>query len=227
MNRIFEILVPILLLSPYCFSQDPMTILSSSWQRTMQKAQDPAMLASGPARALTPDDKNFQRKAREQRTDNPIGPDEGTIDARSAAIEKAVEESRTPKGENVGGYSYTAAVRNDSGKTVKVVFWEYRFTEIARPTNIVRRQFLCAVNLKKGDKIELSAFSLLGPSDTIDAESLAKSPNKLFEEKVRINRIELSDDTILQRNDWKYDDVGAAVKRATSAPWGKEVCRVL
>ena len=154
-------------------------------------------------------------------------PEEGTIDARSAAIEKAVQESRTPKGEKVVGYSYTATVRNDSGKTVKVIFWEYRFTEIARPTNVVRRQFLCSVNLKKGDKMELSTFSLLGPSDTIDAESLAKSTDKLFEEKVRINRIELSDDSILQRNDWKYEDVGAAIKRAASTPWGKEICRAL
>ena len=75
--------------------------------------------------------------------------------------------------------------------------------------------------------MELSVFSLLGPSDTIDAESLAKSTNKLFDENVRINRIELSDDTILQRNDWKYDDVRSSIKRATSTPWGKEICRAL
>jgi hypothetical protein len=227
MNRILKILVPIVLLLPACFSQDPMPILNSSWERTVLKAQDPQIPPSGPAKALTANDKVFQRQARELRTDILRTQDEPTIDERSAALEKAVQESRTPKSENVVGYSYTASVRNDSEQTVKVVFWEYRFIEIAHPTNVVRRQFLCAVDLKQGKKIDLSVFSLLGPSDTIDAESLAKSTDKLFEEKVQINRIELSDDSILQRNGWKYDDVRAAIKHATSTPWGKEICRAL
>ena len=227
MNRIFKVLVPILLLLPACFSQDPMPILNSGWQRIVLKAQDPQIPQSGPAKAITDNDKVFQRQARELRADVLKAQDFPTVDERSAALEKAAQESQTPKGENVTGYSYTASVRNDSDKTVKVVFWEFRFTEIARPANVVHRQFLCSVDLKSGKKMDLSVFSLLGPSDTIDAESLAKSTGKLFDEKVQINRIELSDDSILQRSSWKYDDVRAAVKHATSTPWGKEICRAL
>ena len=227
MNRLFKILVPILLLSPYCFSQDPMPILSSSWQRITQKSQTPDVAATGPARAVLPDDKYFQRKAREQRTDNPMNPDQDSMDARSAAIDKAVQESRTPKSETVSGYTYNVQVRNDTGKTVEVIFWEYSFKELARPENVVRRQFLCGVNLKNGEKKDLSVFSLLGPSDVIDTESLAGSRDKLFNEEVRVNRIELSDGSILQRLDWKYKDVQQAIKRATSTPWGKEICRAL
>lgn len=204
-----------------------MPVLNSSWQRTTRRVQDPEVPASGPARVLTVDDKNFQRKAREQRTDNPLSPDKDSIDARSAAIERNVQESRTPKAHDVSGYSYTSSVKNDSGKTVKVIFWEYKFTEIARPSNVVRRQFLCAVSLKKGASIDLSAFSILGPSDTIDTESLAKSTDKVFEEHVQINRIEFSDDTVLQRGGWKLDDVKASVDRVTATPWGREICRVL
>src|SRR5215218_5419731 len=170
----------VLLISPYCFSQDPMPVLNSSWQRTIQKAQKTSIDATGPARGMTAADKYFQRKAREQRGDPPNDPSLMTEDDRRAVIEKAEQESRMPKTADVLGYSYVTNVRNDSGKTVKVIFWEFRFIEIARPTNVIRRQFLCSVNLKNGDSKELSVFSLLAPSDVIDAESLAKSTDKLF-----------------------------------------------
>jgi hypothetical protein len=127
----------------------------------------------------------------------------------------------------VNGFSYTASVRNDTDRVVKIVFWEYRFTELANPSNVVTRQFLCSVNLKKGATAALSAFSLLGPSNTIDAASLAKSTDKLFDERVQVNRLEFADDKILQRGGWKFDDVKASVDRITSMPWGHEVCRVL
>jgi hypothetical protein len=61
----------------------------------------------------------------------------------------------------------------------------------------------------------------------IDVESLSRAKEKLFDEKVQINRIEFSDDSILQRNGWKLADVRDAVKRATATPWGKEICRAL
>jgi hypothetical protein len=176
---------------------------------------------------MTNDDKYFQRKAREQRTDSPNDPSVSTEDGRRAALEKAVQESRTPNNVDLAGYSYTANVRNDSGKTVKVVFWEYRFVELARPSNIVRRQFLCSVNLKNGENKELSAFSTLAPSEVIDAESLVYPTEKRFDESVVVNRIEFSDGTLRQRGNWKYEDVQKAVERLTSTAWGKEVCRAL
>jgi len=227
MGRFVRILVFSLFFVLPCVSQDPMPVLSSSWQRTVQKAQLPDASGNMPARAVTADDKYFQRQAREARTDNPNDPDQLTPDARRAAMEKAVQESRAIKTDNVTGYSYLANVRNDSGKTVKIIFWEYRFVEIARPENVIRRQFICSVNLKKGDTKELAAFSLLAPSDVINTESLAKSTEKPFDEKVFINRIEFSDGTLRQRGNWKYEDIQAAVERATSTPWGKEVCRAL
>ncbi len=132
----------VLLASPYCFSQGPLPVLSSSWERFVVKVQDRAPAPTSPAREMSHEDKYFQRKAREQRTDNPIDPNRESMDARSAAMDKALHESRTPKAEDQTAYTYTAAVRNDSGKTVQIIFWEYRFTEIARPTNVVHRQFL-------------------------------------------------------------------------------------
>ena len=138
-----------------------------------------------------------------------------------------MKESRTPQADAVTGYTYTAEMRNDTGSKVSIVFWEYKFIEIAHPTNIVRRQFLCGADLKNGETKELSAFSLLGPSDVIGVDSLAKTNQKLFTESVQVNRIELSDGTVIQRDNWKYADVKEAVLRATSTPWGNEVCRGL
>ena len=142
-------------------------------------------------------------------------------------MERAVQESRTPKADDLTGYHYAAEVRNDTGRTVEVIYWEYRFTEIARPANVVSRQFLCGAKVKKGAKGDLTAFSMLAPSDTIDAASLAAANTKLFTEHVQINRVEFSDGQILQRNGWNYKDVQDAVKRVTSTPWGRETCRVL
>lgn len=156
-----------------------------------------------------------------------MDPNEASIEGRSAAMDKAVHESRTARADEISGYQYTAEVRNDTGKTIEVIFWEFRFTELTRPENVVRRQFLCGVKLKDGERKELSVFSLLAPSEVIDAKSLAKSSDKLFDEKVQINRIEFSDGSILQRHTWKFDEVKSAVKRATESPWGKEICRAL
>jgi len=202
-----------------------MPVLGSSWRPTVQKAPDPVVPTTGPARAITVDDTYVNRKAREFRTDHPSNPSEDSVDGRAQQIEKNVAQSQTPKGEDVAGFVYSASVRNDSGKNVKVVFWEYRFTEKAKPENVSRRQFICGVNLKKSDKMELSAFSRIGPSDTVDAASLAKSNGNVFDERVQVNRVEFSDGTVLQRGSWKYADYQAAIERATSTSWGNEVCR--
>ena len=81
--------------------------------------------------------------------------------------------------------------------------------------------------MKIGEKKDFSAFSTLGPSDVIDMESLSKAKTKLFNESVKVNRIELMDGNILQRQDWKFQDVKESVQRVTSTPWGTDTCRAL
>jgi len=227
MSFLFKALVLVLSISSFCFAQeDPLPVVGSRWQREVRHAEAPPVEQSSPVRSVASGNKNFQRAQREQST-AAVDPNEGTIETRSAALDKAVQESRATKIDDVVGYNYTANVRNDSGKTIEVVFWEYRFAEIAKPANVVRRQFVCAMKLKKGGTKELSAFSQLGPSDVIDAQSLAKPAGKLFSEEVIVNRIEFADGSILQRDNWKFDDVKKDIERATSTPWGQEVCRKL
>jgi hypothetical protein len=227
MNVVVRTFIFVLLFSSYSLAQEPVPILNTRWHRTVQPATKTVVTPTSPAQSVIPENKYFQRKAREQRTDNPMDPNEATIEGRSAAMDRAVQQSRTPQPDDTVGFTYTAEMRNDTGKTIAIIFWEYQFTEIAKPTNVIRRQFLCGLKLKDGQRKEFFAFSLLGPSDSIDVESLSKPDQKLFTEKARVNRIEFSDGAILQRDNWKFDDVKEAVARATATPWGIEPCRAL
>jgi hypothetical protein len=227
MSMLFRSLILVLSISPLCIAQEPVAIVNANWHRTVMRAQSGPAAPSGPVRAVIAANKTFERKAREQQSPGGIDPNEMTIDGRSAALEKAVQESRTPRADDANGYLYTANVRNDSGKTVEIIFWEYRFTEAARPENVFRRQFLCAMKLKNGQNKELSVFSLLGPSDIVDAESPAKPDAEKFREEAIVNRTVREFDAVVQRGTWKYADVKKDVERVTATPWGKEICRSL
>src|SRR4029079_3804682 len=133
MRSISRVLFLIILTSSYSFAQDPVSILGSRWSRTIKPAPKTEIQASGPARPVNVDDKYFQRKAREARTDNPRDPYDDSIEGRSAAMDRAVQQSRAPQPDDVHGYTYVAEVRNDTGQAVNVIFWEYAFTEIAHP----------------------------------------------------------------------------------------------
>ena len=210
----------------YGLSQDPLPVIKSGWQPSVQKGKKTDTPQTGPARQLMAEDTIGPRTSREFRTDHPDNPSDQSPDGRRSVIEKNEQEANTPQPADVKGFDYSATVRNDSPKTVKVVYWEYKFTDKNDAKNSIRRQFLCAVNIKKGAEFELRAFSSLGPTDTVSAKTGEQKDNP-FNETVRINRIEYSDDDILQRGDWKLADVKAGVERATSTPWNKEVCRPL
>jgi hypothetical protein len=204
-----------------------LTVVSASWTKTRQKVEHADTQGPIPAQAMIPANKNFERN---RRANDPAGvrdPNADTIDGRSAALEKAVRESRAPKTETVEGYAYRVKVQNTAQKVVEVLFWEYQFEETANPSNLTRRQFLCGIQLKSGKEKELQAFGGSGPSGAISAESLANKTANPFTERVRINRIEYADGSIWQRKDWNYAEMHASIQRAVSTPWGTEMCRAL
>jgi len=203
------------------------SVMSHKWERVRIAGEKFSTGAVPPVRAVIPENKNRQRSARENMPQGAIDPNEYTVDGRSAALEKNVQEARSVKTGDLNGFRYSADIRNMSDRKVEVVFWEYQFKEIANSANFVRHQFLCPVKLKPGEKVEVFAYSTLGPSEVISSDSLTDNMGKLFNEKVLINRIEYSDGAILQRRDWKIEEVKSGLKKATSTPWGREVCRVL
>ena len=210
-------------------SDSSLTVLDFKWSRSRQvtKNPEPPPAPSTPAREMIPANKVYQRNVR---VNDPVGardPNEDTIDGRSAAIEKIVQESRRPNPKPVEGFAYTAKVHNASKRVIEILFWEYQFVDPTTPATVTRRQFLCGVNIKPAKEKELQAFSLSGPSDVVSVATLANSSGSPYQEKVLINRVEYADGTIWQRKDWSFAEIGASYKRVVATPWGSEMCRGL
>ena len=202
-------------------------VVSHKWTKSRQVVAKPGAQGTTPAAAMTAADRNFERN---RRVNDPAGvrdPKADTLDSRSAAMDKAVRESRAPTSVEIEGFAYKVKVRNAGPKTVEVLFWEYQFEEVADTSNLARHQFLCGVNIKAGKEKELLAWSASGPNGTISIDSLAVKAENPYRERVVINRIEYADGTIWQRKDWNFGEMRASIQRAVSTPWGTEMCRGL
>lgn len=205
-----------------------LVVLTSKWSKSRQTVASAEAGGITPAAPVTRASRNFERNRQNYDPRAVRDPYADTIDGRSAALEKNVQESRTPKPKSVDVYAYRVKLRNASEKAVDVLFWEYQFAESSNPSNVVRRQFLCGVKIKPAKEKELQAFSHSGPSGLISAESLGSKSASPYVEKVLINRVEYADGTIWQRKGWDFAAVKPAVARAIQTPWGGlEMCRSL
>ena len=228
------LLLPLLLTPLSPFQSPPpaadgsaLDVVSHKWAKSRQVVEKADNQSPAPASAMTAADRNFERN---RRINDPAGvrdPKADTLDGRSAALDKAVRDARSPKMVEVDGFAYKVKVRNAAPKAVEVLFWEYQFEEAADPSNLARRQFLCGVNIKGGKEKELLAWSASGPNGAISAASLAARAESPYRERVVVNRIEYADGTIWQRKGWNFAEVRASVQRVTSTPWGAEMCRGL
>ena len=206
------------------YEGNPVVVVSSRWFKDRQAiTYHPD--STTPAAAMIPQNKNFEKNRRANTSPGERDPNLDTIDGRSAAMDRAVQESRAPKA--VAGFSYRAKIHNASGKVIEVVFWEYQFKETADPDAISRRQFLCGVSIKPEKDKELEAFTLTGPRNVVSVDALASKSENASDEKVLINRVEFADGSIWQRKDWKFGEVRSSYARAVATPWGNEMCRGL
>lgn len=203
------------------------SVLVFKWYKTRAIVEKLETPSTGPAAAMIPQNKLFERNRRANSPEGVRDPNLDTTDGRSAALERSIQESRIANSKPVDGFAYRVKVKNTSTKVIEVVFWEYQFKETADPSTLARRQFLCGVNIKPNKEKELQAFSLSGPSDVISVGSLAKKTDKLFDESIVINRIEYSDGTIWQRKGWNFSEVRLGIARAIGTSWGSEMCRSL
>lgn len=204
-----------------------LAVVGFKYSKTRHVLERPDSAATTPAPAMTAANRNFERN---RRTNDPAGvrdPNADTLDARSAAMEKNIQESRSPKRKEIEGYEYRVKFRNGGPAPVEVLFWEYQFAETSNTSNVARRQFLCGVAIKPGKEKEVVSFSVSGPSNVVSAGTLANESDPSYAEKVVINRIEYADGTIWQRKDWNFLEVKESIKIAVSTPWGTEMCRGL
>jgi hypothetical protein len=194
----------------------PVVVNSYKWFRDRQPAEQASSIVLNPAPAMIAANKNFEKQ---KRVNDPAGvrdPNADSLDGRGAALEKIVQDSR--EAPPVDGFTYLVKVQNAGTKQIQNVFWEYQFREIANPTNVVHRQFVCSSKIKPEKDRDFQVFSLAGPSDVISAKSLVKGSGKQFEESVVINRVEYADGTHWQRKDWKYDLARFNAKSARNLP---------
>lgn len=203
----------------------PMSVSSFKWTRARQTGSSKEADVSVPARQVIPQNKNFARNARMNEPPGARDPNQDTLDGRSAAMEKNVQESRTPKQEPRDGYAYHIKVKNSTTKVAEIVFWEYQFYDVADPKLVARRQFLCGVNIRPDKEKELEGFSLSGPSDVVSVSALADKAR--FKESVLINRVEYADGSIWQRKDWNLKEVKASYDRVLREPWLPGQCKGL
>jgi hypothetical protein len=229
-----QLLLPILLaLVPSTQNQvmptdgSQVAVLNFKWTKQRLTVEQAKSASVRPAEAMIPANRNFERN---RRINDPAGvrdPNLDTLDGRRAAMDRNVEESRTPPPKSLEGYTYRVKVQNASSKAVEILFWEYQFKETANPSAMSRRQFLCGVMMKPGKDKEIQAFSLSGPTDVISVNSLGDKSKNLFQENVVINRVEYSDGSIWQRKDWNFGEIRLSYQRALATPWGSEMCRTL
>lgn len=176
---------------------------------------------------MIPQNRNFARNARANDPHGVRDPNADTIDGRSAALEKSVAESRAPQSKTMDGFVYRIKVQNQTANLVEIVFWEYQFQDPARPDLFTRRQFLCGVNIPKGKGKELEGFSLSGPSDVIDVQTLANDAANPLKENVLINRIEYAEGLVWQRKGWNLEEVKTSYERVLREPWVPGTCKAL
>ena len=204
------------------------TVVNFKWapaRRTIERTNNNE--PTTPASAMIPQNKNFARNVRVNDPQGVRDPNQDTVDGRSAAIDKSVQESRAPKSQQVDGYSYRIKVENVSQKVVEVLFWEYQSNDALTPSTVTRRQFLCGVNIKPGRDKELEGFSVSPPSNVVNVDVLAGKTGNSLQERIVINRVEYIDGTIWQRKDWSLNDVKASYQRAQNEPWVLGMCKGL
>lgn len=203
----------------------PVVILGSRWARSRLTVEQVNSAFVPPAPAMIAANKIVER---DRRADIPAGardPNLDTVDGRSAALEKSVQDSRSPK--PADGFVYRIKVHNANPKAIEILFWEYQFIDQSNATPVTRRQFLCGVTIKSDKDKDVEAFSMSGPSDVISVEMLSKKSATLLQEKVVINRVEYADGSIWQRKGWHLSEVKLGYERALRTPWGSEMCRGL
>jgi len=205
----------------------PLAVVSFKWSRSRRAVEASDAEGNVPARAMIPQNRNFARNAR---VNDPAGvrdPNADTLDGRSAALEKTVQESRTSKPKPTDGFAYKIKVQNSGAQVIEIVFWEYQFQDPADPSLVARRQFLCGVNIAAEKSKELEAFSLSGPSDVVNVGTLANKTANPFKENVLINRVEFADGSIWQRKGWNFAEVKTSYDRVLREPWVPGMCKGL
>jgi hypothetical protein len=102
------------------------------------------------------------------------------------------------------GFAYRVKLRNGGTKTIKRLFWEYRFSDPTTSETVSRRQFVCSVQMKPRAAKSLEAFSLSPPSNVVSVAALDGENGDGLSAKIIINRVDYADGSTWQRSEWAH-----------------------
>lgn len=128
--------------------------------------------------------------------------DSGADPFRQRTNDLRILERSFPKPQK--GFAYRVKLRNGGAKTIKRLFWEYRFSDAASSETVSRRQFVCSVQIKPQAVKALEAFSFSPPSNVVNAAALEAGNGDGLSSKIVINRVDYADGSTWQRSDWAH-----------------------
>jgi hypothetical protein len=93
-------------------------------------------------------------------------------------------------------YTYTARVRNDGGKKIRRVVWDYLVFDSVAGREVGRHRFTSKVGVPAGQTKKLQGRSTSLPSDVINASAGADGAPARYSERVVIRQVEYEDGSV-------------------------------
>jgi hypothetical protein len=196
-NLLFSLLICCAVGTVPALSQEAGGIEVLQWSWTKERIrQRPSMLS-----LASPDEliRQSQREAQLAAARNAARKGEaGKIETQILNHEDAkAKASQTSPPED--GYRYQVKLRNNGGKAIKSIDWDYLFIDPTNQSEVARHQFTSDETIKPGKSKEVSVLYLTPPVKTISAKMLGKKNPLPFDERVVIVRIQYSDGSVWQR----------------------------
>jgi hypothetical protein len=104
-----------------------------------------------------------------------------------------IEPSEQPKTRDV--FRYEVTVQNNSGKSIRRIFWAYTFLNPENSFVLARHWFATETKIKPGKSKNLEGLTYNPPSTVSSVSMLKKAPGWEKSEKVEILRIQFEDGT--------------------------------
>lgn len=109
------------------------------------------------------------------------------------------EEIPSRPGDPRAIYSYSAKVKNNTGKEIQHIVWDYIFFAPDTNVEVGRRQFASKIKISSGKTGDLKMQSPSPPTGSVSAKSVKKSHPK-YDEQIVIQIIQYADGTIWKAN---------------------------
>lgn len=93
-------------------------------------------------------------------------------------------------------YTYTARVRNDGGKKIRRVDWDYLVVDSEAGRVVGRQRFTSEVGVAPGRTKKMTGRSISPPSNVIDVAADAEKASARYAERVAIRRVEYEDGSV-------------------------------